>query len=127
MKVVKASKLPLEPASHENPRNPGVWKRVLARRADLHPGKVQMINWAVLPPGSSFALHYHEDMQEIFVIVRGHVEIQCDGIKAKLEEGDAVIVSPTEHHLMRNLSTTEEMLYVVVGITGEKNGKTVVL
>ena len=51
------------PASHEDPRNPGVLKRVIATKHDFQEGHVQMLNWARLPAGSSFQLHYHEGDQ----------------------------------------------------------------
>ena len=47
------------PAGHEDPRSPGVWKKVLLEQAELRPGTVRMINWARLPIGKSFAPHYH--------------------------------------------------------------------
>ena len=56
-------------SGHEDPSDPGVWKKVLFRRDELQPGRVQMVNWALLPAGSTFAPHYHEDMQEIFIVL----------------------------------------------------------
>ena len=58
-------------AGHEDPTNPGVWKKVLFRKDDLQLGRIQMINWARLPAGNTFAAHYHEDMQEIFIVLTG--------------------------------------------------------
>ena len=66
-------------ASHEDPRNPGVLKRVIATKHDFQEGHVQMLNWARLPAGSWFQLHYHEDMQEVFVLLKGYVEMRVAG------------------------------------------------
>ena len=114
------------PASHEDPRNPGVLKKILARREELFAGRVQMINWSLLPAGSSFQPHLHEDMEEVFVIVSGRAEIQVDDYKAILERGDAVVVSPGEIHQMSSVGDVD-VEYLVVGIAGEKNGRTVVV
>ena len=75
MKIIRGNDKSFIPASHENPLAPGVWKKVLFQRDELQPGTVQMVNWARLPAGSSFSAHYHEDMQEIFIIVAGEAEM----------------------------------------------------
>ncbi len=64
MKLIRGNEIDLIPASHEDPKNPGVLKRVLAVKTDLLRGHVQMVNWSRLPAGSSFQSHDHEDMQD---------------------------------------------------------------
>jgi mannose-6-phosphate isomerase-like protein (cupin superfamily) len=114
------------PASHENPLSPGVLKKILLTKADLQPGRVQMINWARQAPGKRFSRHYHEDMQEIFVFLGGHAELTVDGKTLTMRRGDAVVIDPREIHEMRNHGP-EQVEYVVVGITAETGGKTVVV
>lgn len=79
MRIIRGSEIEYVAASHEDPKNPGSLKKVLVRRDDLLDGQVQMINWAKLPVGKAFEAHYHEDMEEVFVIMRGKVEIVCGG------------------------------------------------
>ena len=79
MKIIRTDDKSFIPASHENPLSPGVWKKVLFQRDELQPGTVQMVNWARLPVGNSFSAHYHEDMQEIFIIVAGEAEMVVAG------------------------------------------------
>jgi len=126
MRLIKGKELQFEPASHEDPMAPAVYKRVLARKEDLFAGRVQMVNWAKLPRGASFARHYHQDMEEVFIMLDGFVSAVVDGTEARLEAGDCLIVSPGEHHQMTNLSDFD-VHYVVFGIAGTKNGKTVVV
>ena len=114
------------PASHEDPSRPGVLKRVLAMKEELLDGRVQMINWARLPVGSSFRLHYHEDMEETFILTRGEAMMTVNGQSIQMHSGDAVIVAPLEQHEMTN-SGAEDVEYIVVGISLGKNGKTVVV
>jgi mannose-6-phosphate isomerase-like protein (cupin superfamily) len=85
-----------------------------------------MINWARLPAGSSFAAHYHEDMQEIFGIVSGEAEMVVAGETIMLGRGDAVAIDAREVHQMSNRGSVD-VEYLVVGITGNKGGKTVVV
>lgn len=124
MRIVRAAELSYVPAGHEDPQSPGVWKKVLFVKEQLRPGVVQMLNWARLAVGRSFAAHYHEDMQEIFVIVRGEAEITVGAATAVLRCGDAVLIDPGEVHTMRNASP-DDVEYLALGISGGAGGRTV--
>lgn len=126
MQVIRATDRSFIPASHEDASRPGVLKKVLLTLNDLKPGKVQMINWALLPAGSSFQAHYHEDMQEVFVLMNGPVRMEVGTTKVELNRGDTLVVDPTESHLISN-SNDYDVEYLVVGISGDKQGKTVVV
>jgi mannose-6-phosphate isomerase-like protein (cupin superfamily) len=124
MRIVRCDDQPYQPASHEDPRSPGVLKKVLAAKEDLLPGSVQMINWALLRVGKSFRAHYHEDMEEIFVIAGGSVEMEVDGQCLALGRGDAIFIAPREIHRMRNIGD-HDVDYFVVGISLGQGGRTV--
>jgi len=126
MKLIPFTASSFVPAGHENPLAPGVLKKVLLEKADLQPGRVQMVNWANLGVGKRFARHYHEDMQEIFVIVSGEAEITVETQTVTLRRGDTVVIDAREVHQMRNLGS-EDVEYLAIGITGEADGKTVVV
>lgn len=126
MKITRSADLPRVPAGHEDPHAPGVWKKVLISRRDLQPGRVQMINWATLPVGKSFAGHYHEDMQEVFIMITGEVILTVDSVEEVLRPGDTVTIDPREVHQMRNRGDCEAE-YLAIGIAGGNNGKTVVI
>lgn len=124
MQIVRGSEIEFVPASHEDPQNPGVLKRVLATKNDLLRGQVQMVNWSRLPIGSAFQPHYHEDMQEVFVMLNGKVLMSVEGQGHELSGGDAILIEPREIHQMQNLCD-EDVEYVVFGISTEQGGKTV--
>lgn len=126
MRVIRGSEIPFVAASHEDAQRPGVLKRVLATKDELIDGRVQMINWALLPARSSFRDHYHEDMEEVFIVLSGRVEMVVDEQRCELIAGDAVAVQPREVHRMTNL-TDDDVQYVVVGISLGQNGQTVVV
>ncbi len=113
-----------EAAGHENPLNPGVWKKVLFRRDDLQPGRIQMVNWAKLPAGNTFAAHYHQDMQEIFVVLTGTTRIRVGDEELEMRCGDAVLIDPGEVHQMWN-HADEDVHYLAIGIAGGPDGQTV--
>ena len=126
MKYVSANNSGFVPASHEEPNNPGVLKRVIATAADLQAGQVQMVNWARLPVGHSFNSHYHEDMQEVFVLLQGSVTMKVDNETVSMSSGDTVIIDSREIHQMTNVGT-EPAEYIVFGISSQQGGKTVVV
>ncbi|MEM8679592.1 MAG: cupin domain-containing protein [Planctomycetota bacterium] len=126
MKLVRGSEIEFVGASHENPKQPGVFKRVLATREQVLPGRVQMINWAKLPQGSRFQRHYHEDMQEAFIILNGEVTMRVEQADYRLAAGDMILIDPREEHTMWNESQ-EDVAYVVIGITLDQGGQTVVV
>ncbi len=126
MKVVRGSQIPFVPASHEDASKPGVYKRVLATQDDMISGQVMMVNWAKLPQGSAFQRHFHEDMQEVFVMLSGPVTMTVDGEPQELAAGDAIIISPREIHEMQN-DSEQDVEYVVFGISTQQGGQTVVV
>ena len=87
---------------------------------------VQMVNWAKLPVGNCFAAHYHEDMEEIFVIVHGVARMVVGEETAILRHGDTVLVAAREVHQMWNHGE-EDVEYLVVGIAAGTGGQTVVV
>ena len=126
MHVARGKNLEFVPASHEDQAQPGVLKRVLATADQLFRGQVQMVNWSRLPVGSSFRPHYHEDMQEVFVLINGEVDMSVDGQVVSLQGGDAILVDPKEIHEMHN-RCDEAVEYIVFGISTQQGGQTVVV
>lgn len=126
MRFIPKSAGKFVPASHEDPTNPGVLKKVLATKPTLIDGQVQMINWALLPKESAFQAHYHEDMQEIFILVAGEAEMTVGEQRCRATPGDTIIVEPREVHTMRNVGNTD-VEYVVLGISCQQGGRTVVV
>ncbi|NMB56492.1 cupin domain-containing protein [Candidatus Beckwithbacteria bacterium] len=84
-----------------------------------------MVNWAKLPVGSSFSAHYHETMQEIFIITKGKVKIIVDGKAYILQEKDLIVADPKEIHEMQNIDR-QDVEYLVFGISQGIEGRTVV-
>ncbi|MDA8563424.1 cupin domain-containing protein [Mariniblastus sp.] len=126
MKVIRGSGIDFIAASHEDPKNPGVLKRVLATHEDFSEGRIMMLNWARLPLGSSFAAHYHEDMQETFVILTGKVQMVVGEESVELNAGDAIMIDHHEIHQMHNRSD-HDVDYIVFGVSTEEGGKTIVV
>ena len=126
MKIARSAELNSIPASHEDVESPGVLKKILFQRANFIDGRVQMINWSFLSRGKSFRSHYHEDMQEIFILVQGEARMTVDNETVDLHKGDAVLVPIGSIHIMENVGE-DDIEYIVVGVSKTGRGKTVVL
>lgn len=126
MKISRSSNFKYIPASHEDPNRPGSLKKVLFTNADFNPGQMQMLNWSLLPVGASFRKHLHEDMDEVFVIVKGAAKIKVGDEQDELGAGDAVLIPAMTPHVMTN-SGSVELEYLAFGIATGVGGKTIVL
>lgn len=126
MHIIRGASVSFVPSAHEDPQNPGVFKKVLLSSKDELNGKIEMVNWARLPKGKSFQAHYHEDMDEVFILLTGELAISVDAEKEILKKGDAVIVRQKQIHVMTN-NSNQDVEYIVFGISKGKNGKTVIV
>ena len=126
IKIVRSAQLEFVPAGHEDPKSPGVLIKRLFRKNDMIEGKVQMINWALLGAGKAFRPHYHEDMQEVFILLKGEANITIDGKQAALGPGDSVVIPVGGIHEMANTGKVD-VEYIVLGVSEERGGKTVVV
>lgn len=126
MKLVRSNKLVFVPASHEDPKNPGVFKKVLLKKGDVQSGVVEMVNWAKLPKNKSFNSHLHEDMEEVFIIISGSVEASIGEEKTTLNSGDTLVVPINTPHSFKNKSNTT-VEYIVFGVSKNTGGSTITL
>jgi len=124
MHIIRFLDTHYQPASHEDPQDPGVLKKVLLKRNELAEGNIQMINWALLPVGKAFAPHYHEDMEEVFIILSGEVVITLNQETGKLTKGDAIVIPAKTVHQMENTGNGD-VEYIALGISLMGQGRTV--
>jgi quercetin dioxygenase-like cupin family protein len=74
------------------------------------------VNAIVIPPGYETGSHYHEEQQELYFVHRGRVEFTFgDGSTHEVAEGGAARVDPDTVRKVRNLSDSDEAVYLVVG------------
>lgn len=125
MKKISLREIEMLPASHEDKKHPGVYKKILFSDKDFnYPGRIRMINWAFMPSGKYFRRHLHEDMDEVFIILKGSARITVGKESTSLEAGDSVFISKNSSHVMKNTGkiTVE---YIAVGFSRDQNGKTI--
>ena len=82
------------------------------------------VNVIVIPAGYATGGHVHERQQELYFVHRGTIEIEFgDGSRHKLQEGGAARVDASTARKVRNVSDTDDAVYLVVGADGGYVGR----
>jgi mannose-6-phosphate isomerase-like protein (cupin superfamily) len=78
------------------------------------------VNAIRIPPGYASGGHAHEKQEELYFVHRGAIEMEFgDGSKHELHEGGAARVDASTVRKVRNISDSEDAVYLV---TGGKDG-----
>jgi mannose-6-phosphate isomerase-like protein (cupin superfamily) len=73
-------------------------------------------NAIVMPPGFETSGHYHDEQEELYFLHSGRVAIEFgDGTSYELEPGGLAWVDASTVRKLRNLSDSEDAVYVIVG------------
>jgi quercetin dioxygenase-like cupin family protein len=74
------------------------------------------VNAVVIPPSYTTSRHYHEEQEELYFLHKGWVELEFgDGSSQELKAGGLARVDAATVRGLRNLSDSEDAVYVVVG------------
>ena len=74
------------------------------------------VNAIVLPPSYETGRHFHDEQQELYFLHSGRVEIEFgDGSSHELRPGGLARVDAATVRRLRNLSDSEDAVYVVIG------------
>jgi uncharacterized cupin superfamily protein len=81
------------------------------------------VNAIVLPPGYESRVHYHERQEELYIVLRGEMELRLGDERRVLGPGGLARVDPATVRSLRNTSGTEEATYICVGGAGGYVGR----
>jgi mannose-6-phosphate isomerase-like protein (cupin superfamily) len=74
------------------------------------------VNAIVIPPSYETGRHLHEEQEELYFLHRGRIAIEFgDGTSHELKPGGLARVDAATVRKIRNLSDSEDAVYVVVG------------
>jgi quercetin dioxygenase-like cupin family protein len=74
------------------------------------------VNAIELPAGYETGRHYHDEQEELYFLHSGRIAIEFgDGSSHELEPGGLARVDAPTVRRIRNLSDSEEAVYVIVG------------
>ena len=116
MKKINSKTRDWEPATHENPKDPGVWKKVIVKHDEVDPNsKLMMINLCKVPKGKTHQAHMHKTMEEIFYFTAGIGEVRIEDEIEQVAKGDRIIVPAKMVHQVKNTGNTD-LEYIGLGI-----------
>jgi len=73
-------------------------------------------NAIVLPPAYETGRHYHDEQEELYFLHSGRIAIEFgDGSSHELDPGGLAWVDASTVRKIRNLSDSEDAVYVIVG------------
>jgi mannose-6-phosphate isomerase-like protein (cupin superfamily) len=76
-------------------------------------------NVIVIPEGYDTGTHYHEEQEELYLVLRGTIEIEFpDGRSFRLGEGGLARVDPATERHIRNAGSGEARYFIVGGKDG---------
>ena len=81
------------------------------------------VNAVVLPAGYESRRHYHDRQQELYVVMQGQIEFDFDGAKQTLGPGGLARVDAPVVRSLRNLSDSQDAVYLCVGGQGGYVGR----
>jgi quercetin dioxygenase-like cupin family protein len=82
------------------------------------------VNAIVLPPSYETGRHYHDEQEELYFLHSGRIEMEFgDGSTHELSPGGLARVDAATVRKVRNLSDSEDAVYVVVGGKGGYVGR----
>jgi uncharacterized cupin superfamily protein len=81
------------------------------------------VNGVVLPPGYTSRRHYHDRQQELYMVLRGEIEFDLDGVTHTLGPGGLARVDAPTVRSLRNTSETDDAVYLCVGGEGGYVGR----
>lgn len=82
------------------------------------------VNAVVIPPSYTTSRHYHEEQEELYFLHKGRVAIEFgDGSIQELEAGGLARVDAATIRGLRNLSDTEDAVFIAVGGKGGYIGR----
>jgi mannose-6-phosphate isomerase-like protein (cupin superfamily) len=74
------------------------------------------VNAIVIPPSYETGRHYHEEQEELYFVHSGRIAIEFgDGQTHELEPGGLARVDASTVRKIKNLSDSEDGVYVIVG------------
>lgn len=73
-------------------------------------------NVITIPPGYETGRHYHDEQEELYFVHRGAIAMRFDdGDEHEIRAGGAARVDPSTVRSVRNISDSEDAVYLVVG------------
>lgn len=77
---------------------------------------INFIDKAIVPPGSSIGIHFHNDSEEIYFILSGNGEMTIGEKKIPIKPFDIIVNRASSHSLINNSNNNIEILVVEISL-----------
>ena len=102
MKVMKVKDIPgIVPSAHYDL----ISHRILNASGNM--GSI-VVAWVCMEPPGRTDLHSHEDMEHLFIVMKGELGVKTNDGDVSVRLGEAVLISPGELHGNFNASTEKK-------------------
>jgi mannose-6-phosphate isomerase-like protein (cupin superfamily) len=92
-------------------------------RRVLYTGKYSQLVLMSLKPGEEIGEEAHDDVDQFFRFEIGEGEVNIDGVKHRVKDGDAVIIPAGARHNVKNVSKRENLrLYTIYSPPEHQDG-----
>ena len=89
-----------------NSSHPGQIKKVIFHGFEMR-SSVTQVAYAELRAGDIVEEHYHESMEEVFLILDGECEFSLDAVLYLLKKDDVIKIAPKIKHKLRAFQDTK--------------------
>lgn len=89
-----------------NSSHPGQTKKVIFHDFEMI-SSVTQVAYAELRAGEIVEEHYHESMEEVFLILDGECEFNLDGVSHLLKKEEVIKIAPKIKHKLRAFQDTK--------------------
>jgi mannose-6-phosphate isomerase-like protein (cupin superfamily) len=89
-----------------NSSHSGQIKKVIFHGFEMT-SSVTQVAYAELSTGDIVEEHYHESMEEVFLILDGECEFSLDGVSHLLKKDDVIKIYPKIKHTLRSIRDTK--------------------
>lgn len=77
-------------------------------------GRARLFAKITINPSCSIGLHKHENEEEIFYVIRGWGQVDDNGVKNRINAGDALITGDGASHSVENIGNEPLELMAVI-------------
>lgn len=88
-------------------------RQVLVAPQDVNSPYMKAITKGFLPSGSSYDWHFHQDTDEVFIVLKGEGKYYCEEEITNYKVGDVMITPGNLKHKIEALGSVESEFYFI--------------
>ena len=110
---MKFTKLSINEIPKEEAHGGSGARQVLVKPEHVSSPYMEAVTKGFLKPGSIFDRHFHQDTDEIFIVLKGEGKYYCEDKMTSYKEGDVMITPANLKHKIEAEGTEENEYYFI--------------